>query len=59
MFPLETIDQGIEVITGVAAGERDRSGHFPDGSINGRVEARLLELAEKRRAFGAPEKSEK
>jgi lon-related putative ATP-dependent protease len=59
VFPLETIDQGIEVITGVAAGERDRSGHFPDGSINGRVEARLLELAEKRRAFGAPEKSEK
>jgi lon-related putative ATP-dependent protease len=59
VYPLETIDQGIELVTGVAAGERDRSGYFPDGSINGRVEARLLEMAEKRRAFGVPEKSEK
>lgn len=59
IYPMETIDQGIEIVTGVPAGERERSGYFPDGSINRRVEARLLELADKRRAFGLPEKSEK
>jgi len=59
IYPVETIDQGIEIVTGVLSGERDRSGYFPDGSINQRVEARLLELADKRRAFGVPEKSEK
>jgi len=45
---VETIDQGIEILTGVPAGERDASGNFPAGTINQRVEARLVELAEKR-----------
>jgi predicted ATP-dependent protease len=33
-----TIDEGIEVLTGVAAGERNADGHYPADSINGRVE---------------------
>jgi lon-related putative ATP-dependent protease len=57
VYPVETVDQAIELVIGAPAGERDRSGRFPDGSINGRVEARLIELAEKRRAFSFPEKS--
>jgi lon-related putative ATP-dependent protease len=52
IYAVETIDQGIEVLTGLPAGERDSSGRFPDGTVNHRVEARLSDLAEKRRQFG-------
>jgi predicted ATP-dependent protease len=54
IYPVETIDQGIEVLTGIPAGERDATGHFPQGSINQRVEARLMALADARQAFGLP-----
>ncbi|GIK39185.1 MAG: ATP-dependent protease [Chloroflexota bacterium] len=54
IYPVETIDQGIEILTGLPAGERDTAGHFPEGSINQRVEARLAALAEKWQAFSAP-----
>ena len=37
-------------------GERDNAGAFPAGSVNQRVEARLVELAEKRLAFGVSER---
>lgn len=29
-----TIDEGIEILTGVPAGKKDRNGNFPNGSIN-------------------------
>jgi predicted ATP-dependent protease len=54
VYPAETIDQGIEFLTGIGAGERDDTGEFPAGSVNQRVEARLVALAEKRLAFGVP-----
>jgi hypothetical protein len=33
------------------AGTRDEQGAFPDDTINGRVEARLREFADRRRQF--------
>jgi predicted ATP-dependent protease len=48
IYAVETIDQGIAILTGIPAGERDASGNFPEGSINQRVEARLVQLAERR-----------
>jgi len=54
VYPVQTVDQAIELLTGIPAGERDEEGNFPEGSINQRVEARLIELAEKQRAFAAP-----
>src|SRR3546814_21172229 len=45
VWPVETVDQGIEVLTGVAAGERGRAGLFPAGSVNRLVEARLIVFA--------------
>jgi lon-related putative ATP-dependent protease len=51
IYPIETIDQGIEILTDVPAGEPDGEGKFPEGSINGKVHARLQELAEKRFRF--------
>jgi len=53
---VETIDQGIEILTGVPAGERERDGKFPEGSVNGRVEARLIDFAKKRMAASQPSK---
>ncbi len=47
IYPVETIDQGIELLTGVPAGEPGEDGQYPPDSINGRVHKRLKELAEK------------
>ncbi len=46
MYPVETIDQGIELLTGIAAGEHDGDGGYPEDSINGKVQARLTKFAE-------------
>jgi predicted ATP-dependent protease len=56
VYPVETVDQGIELLTGVSAGERGEAGEFPAGSVNQRVEARLRALSEKRQAFGLPQR---
>jgi predicted ATP-dependent protease len=48
IFPVDHIDQGIELLTGMPAGEPDESGNYPENTINGRVQARLARLAEKR-----------
>jgi predicted ATP-dependent protease len=51
IYAVDTIDQGIEVLTGVPAGARDETGRFPDKSINGLVEQRLMAFAKQARAF--------
>ena len=55
VYAVSTIDEGIEILTGVPAGIRDDSGTFPANSINGRVEARLIQLAEQRYNFARNE----
>ncbi len=57
IYPVETIDQGLALLSGLTAGERAADGSFPDGSFNRLVDARLTELAEKRRAFGRSDKA--
>jgi predicted ATP-dependent protease len=53
LFAVERITEGIEVLTGVPAGVRDENGRFPANSVFGRVERRLIEIAERmRRADG-------
>ncbi len=53
VLPIRTIDEGIEVLTGMQAGRRGRNGEFPETSINGKVETQLRAYAENRRSFGA------
>jgi predicted ATP-dependent protease len=55
VYPVKTIDEGMEILTGIAAGERDGTGKFPEGSINHRVERRLVEFAERARLPGPGE----
>lgn len=46
IYPVETIDEAIEVLTGTKAGERGKGGNFPKGTFNRKVEDRLREMAE-------------
>lgn len=50
IYAVTTIDQGIEILTGVEAGVRDSEGTYPPGTINYLVEQRLTELAKSLRA---------
>ncbi len=52
IYAVETIDQGIELLTGVPAGQRGGNGEFPPGSINALVEATLRDYAERAQKFG-------
>ncbi len=52
IWPIDSIDQGIALLTGREAGQRGEDGAFPAQSINGLVEARLAALAEAARRFG-------
>ncbi|HRH00634.1 MAG TPA: AAA family ATPase, partial [Polyangiaceae bacterium] len=49
LHAVATVSEGIEVLTGVPAGARDPSGRFPAGSVFGRVERRIIEIAERLR----------
>jgi lon-related putative ATP-dependent protease len=51
IYPVSTIDEGIEVLTGLKAGKRQKDGSFEPDSINERVQKRLTSLAEKLRDF--------
>ena len=59
IYPIETVDQGIEVLTGVPAGERDTSGKYPAGTIHARIDERLAHLAEKARSFALAGRGER
>lgn len=49
IFPITTIEQGIEILTGVPAGQRGADGKFPANSINGLIEAKLALFLRKAR----------
>jgi len=51
VYPVAHVDQAMELLTGIPAGERDPQGDFPADSLNGRICERLIELAEQRRSF--------
>jgi lon-related putative ATP-dependent protease len=52
VWPVTTVDEGIELLTGVAAGERGQDGQYPPDSVNGRVDRKLFELADRLSKFG-------
>jgi lon-related putative ATP-dependent protease len=54
LHAIRSVDEGMELLTGLLAGERDASGQFPEGSVNARVESRLVQLAEIWQAFNVP-----
>jgi len=53
IYPVSTIDQGIEVLTGIEAGELREDGTYPEETINHKVDKRLREMADKLRQYGS------
>ena len=49
IVPIETVDQGLTLLTGVPAGEADMTGQYPEGTLNRRVASRLAALARQAR----------
>ena len=45
IYAVSTIEEGIEVLTGVPAGKKDKSGHFPAGTVNYLVYEKLKKYA--------------
>jgi len=45
IYPVGTIEQGIEILTGVRAGKRGAGGKFESGSVFAKVDARLHQMA--------------
>jgi predicted ATP-dependent protease len=46
IWAIDTVEEGMEILTGLEAGVRNRKGIYPSESINGRVSRRLKEMAE-------------
>ena len=55
IYAVSTIDEGIEVLSGVPAGERRGDGGYPAGSVNERVQKKLLHFVEQQRRLGGAE----
>jgi predicted ATP-dependent protease len=52
VYPIASVDEGIALLTGLEAGERQADGAFPPGSVNRLAEDRLRAFADIRRNFG-------
>lgn len=50
---VEDVDQAIELLTGIPAGEPDEQGGVAEGTINYRVAAQIAEMSALRQAFAA------
>ena len=46
IYAISTIDEGIELLTGVPAGSKDENGNFPAGTINYLVYNKLKKYAD-------------
>jgi lon-related putative ATP-dependent protease len=57
IYPVSSIDQGIEILTGVKAGQRGADGAFPTRTVNRLVEDKLRAFAERGRSFSQGGKS--
>jgi len=55
IWPISTIEEGIEILTGLEAGSRRPDGTYPEGTLFHKVDARLMEIAEIVKKFGEGE----
>jgi len=59
IYSVKTIDEGIEVLTGIKAGERRKDGTFEYETVNYRVDKQLKGMAEKLKEFPSAAAGEK
>jgi lon-related putative ATP-dependent protease len=51
IYAVETVNEALELLTGMPAGTPDAEGYLPEDSLNGRVAQRLAYLVELRRVY--------
>ena len=54
IYPIKTIDEGIEILTGIKAGKRKKDGTFQEDTVNYLVDEELQRLAKSWKIFTAP-----
>ena len=59
IYAVSSVDEGVEVLTGVEAGEKKEDGIYPEASINSKVDKKLKDMAAKLRQFAVPQAEEK
>ena len=59
IYAVSTVDEGIEVLTGVPAGKLRKDGKYPPGTVNRKVADTLKEMADKLKQFYGPSGEEK
>jgi predicted ATP-dependent protease len=52
IYAIRTIDEALQLLTGLPAGERAPDGNYPEGSLHQRVDKKLAEMAEAMRGLG-------
>jgi hypothetical protein len=51
IYPIGSVEQGIEILTGVPAGQRTATGKFEVGTVFAKVDARLRTMADIQKKF--------
>ena len=59
VYAVGSIDQGVEILTGMPAGQKRADGSYPENTINGRVDRKLSQLARGLQQFGKAAKEKK
>ncbi len=55
IYSVETVDEGMELLTGLEMGEADKDGNYAEGTINYKIIEKLNKFASNRRAFAHSE----
>ena len=58
IYPVSTIEEGIEILTGMKAGELQEDGTYPEDTLFRMVDDKLKEMAEMEKEFGKGEEDE-
>jgi lon-related putative ATP-dependent protease len=59
IYPIETVDEAVTMLTNTPAGTPDSQGRYPPGTINDRVAVRFRELFQLRQKLGSETKTER
>ncbi len=57
VYPIDDVNEGLEILTGMSVGVRGDNGKFPEKSLSSIVEKKLHALAKSYKAFGRPKRA--
>ncbi len=52
IWAVQTVDEALEILTGMPAGEVDEAGNYPEGTVHHAVQDRLHQMAQTLREYG-------